>query len=150
MSLRSKPVNASVPNGWLPKFIGHRIWSRPEKKPGSIAEWVELLDVWEEETTDPAYPYRFHAWIWWRGKAWSALLAQVVYVEGVPQSDCTPFVRARDGEDVTHWTWTAPFDDPPQWPRHPKGWEPEQPADKPGEAFPTVDSDIGDQFALFT
>lgn len=141
-------INAGVPTEWVPRFIGHRIWARPAAKPGAIAEWVELLDVWEEETTDPAYPYRFHAWIWWKGKAWSALLPQQVYIEGVPESECTKQVFDRDGEKVPWWTWTQPFDDPPEWPRHPTGWEPEQPADKL-EEFPTVESDIGDQFALF-
>lgn len=141
-------VNASVPQEWAPRFIGHRIWSRPEAKPGAIAEWVELLDMWEEITEDPAYPFRFRAWIWWKGKAWSALLAQIVYVEGIPESECTKQVFDRDGEKVPWFTWTQPFDDPPELERYPKGWEPPQPSQKPEPLPNIVPTVFGDQFAL--
>lgn len=142
-------VNAGVPSDWLPRFIGHRIWSRPTAKPGAHAEWVDLLDMWEEITEDPGYPYRFHAWIWWKGKAWSAMLAKLVHVEGVPEAECTFIEWDRDGETVRHYTWCPPFDDPPDLDRHPKGWEPGQPAPQQDIEFPTVESDVGEQFALF-
>lgn len=142
-------VNAGVPSEWLPRFIGHRIWSRPTAKPGAEAEWVDLLDMWEEITEDPGYPYRFHAWIWWKGKAWSAMLAKLVHVEGVPEAECTFIEWDRDGETIRHYTWCPPFDDPPDLDRHPKGWEPGQPAPQQDIEFPTVESDVGEQFALF-
>lgn len=142
-------VNAGVPSEWLPRFIGHRIWSRPTAKPGAHAEWVDMLDMWEEITEEPGYPYRFHAWIWWKGKAWSAMLAKLVHVEGVPEAECTFIEWDRDGETVRHYTWCPPFDDPPDLDRHPKGWEPGQPAPQQDIEFPTVESDVGEQFALF-
>lgn len=141
-------INAGVPTEWVPRFIGHRIWARPTAKPGAIAGWVELVDMWEEITEDPGYPYRFHAWIWWKGKAWSAMLPQVVHVEGVAESECSFIEWDRDGETIRHYRWTAPFDDPPEVERHPKGWEPEQPARAP-DPLPIVPTDFGDQFALF-
>ena len=142
-------VNAGVPSEWLPRFIGHRIWSRPTAKPGAHAEWVDLLDMWEEITEDPGSPYRFHAWSWWKGNAWSAMLAKLVHVEGVPEAECTFIEWDRDGETVRHYTWCPPFDDPPDLDRHPKGWEPGQPAPQQDIEFPTVESDVGEQFALF-
>lgn len=142
-------VNAGVPSQWLPRFIGHRIWSRPTAKPGAHAEWVELLDMWEEITDDPTYPYRFQAWIRWGGKEWAAMLAKLVHVEGVPEAECTFIEWDRDGETIRHYTWTPPFDDPPDLDRHPKGWEPGQPAPQQDIEFPIVESDVGEQFALF-
>lgn len=142
-------VNAGVPNEWVPRFVGHRIWSRPTAKPGADAEWVELLDMWEEITEDPAYPYRFQAWIRWKDQEWAALLAQQVYVEDVPESECTFIEFDRDGETIRYHTWTPPFDDPPALDHHPKGWEPSQPETQQDTEFPTVHSDVGEQFALF-
>lgn len=142
-------VNAGVPSQWLPRFIGHRIWSRPTAKPGAHAEWVELLDMWEEITDDPTYPYRFQAWIQWRGTEWAAGLAKLVHVEGVPEAECTFIEWDRDGETVRYYSWSPPFDDPPVLDRHPRGWEPAQDAPQQDIEFPTVESDVGDQFALF-
>lgn len=141
-------VDASVPNEWIGKFIGHHIWSRPEAKPSARAEWVELLDAWEEETNDPTYRYRFRAWIWWRGKAWSAVLAQKVHTRGIPNDECTFLEWDRTGETVRFHTWTPPTDDPPALDRHPKGWEPPQPLRASNPLPPIVPTEFGDQFAL--
>lgn len=144
-------VDASVPNEWIGKFIGHRIWSKPTAKSSAIAEWVELLDAWEEETTDPTYPYRFRAWIWWRGQAWSTILAKIIHVEGIPIDECTFFEWDRAGETVRYYTWAPPIDDPPVLLKHPPGWEPPQPPQprRAPDPLPTiVPTEFGDQFAL--
>lgn len=140
-------VDASVPDEWIGTFIGHHIWARPESKPSAPAEWVELLDAWEEETGDPTYPYRFRAWIWWKGKAWLTILAQKVYIQGVPVDECTAMEWDRNGETVTFHTWNPPFDDPPVLELHPAGWTPPQPQQSP-DPLPIVPTEFGDQFAL--
>lgn len=107
MSPRSDLVDASVPNEWIGASIGHHIWSRPAAKPGAHADWVELLDVWEEETGDPSYPFRFRAWIWWKGKAWVTVLAKMVHTRGIPAEQCTFLEWDRDGETVRYHPLTT-------------------------------------------
>ena len=140
-------VDASVPNEWIGAFIGRHIWARPDAKPGAHAEWVGLLDVWEEETGDPSYPFRFRAWIWWRGKAWVAVLAQKVHIRGIPAGECT-FLEWDRGEQVRYYTWTPPIDDPPVLEKRPPGWEPPQPRRAPDPLPTIVPTEFGDQFAL--
>lgn len=148
MSPHSDLVDASVPNEWIGAFIGHHIWSRPEAKPGAHADWVELLDVWEEETGDPTYPHRFRAWIWWRGKAWVSVIAKLVHTRGIPAGECTFLEWDRDGETVRYHTWTPPIDDPPVLKTRPPGWEPPQPRRAPDPLPTIVPTECGDQFAL--
>lgn len=139
-------VDAAVPAEWAVGFIGHRIWSRPTAKPGAHAEWVEMLDVWEE--THPAGDAsRLHASIMWRGQAWSAQFAPKVYVQDVPAEQCTFLEWDRDGEQVRYYMWTPPIDDPPVLETHPPGWEP-PPARRAPDPLPIVPTEFGDQFAL--
>lgn len=154
----SDVVDASVPLEWISKFVGHRIWSRPDSRPGAQAEFCELLDIWEESGHRPDNPFRFRASIRYQGAAHVATLAKAIHVEGVPSLDCYTMKLPGPDKDYVMHKWTPPFDDPPEVAQRDPGFVPELPAMCPQmeslssgtdqENPSTVETECGDQFVL--
>ena len=137
-------VDASVPATHLKLFIGHKIWTKPEKAPAEEVKFCELLDVWLEETDHGHQPI---AWIVWDDQARRAWIAPKTWTKGVSVESCRVIMVESLIGDQPWWIWDDKRIAPAEYEVRPPGWCPDQPepivVDPP--AMPEAQ---GDQFIL--
>lgn len=136
--------DATVPVQWLPKFIGHPLWSRPDGVSETTPpDFYELVACSEIDTGRPPgrYGYYKRAWVRHNGIVSPAALPSSCTMRGIPQEECTERIIRERGEEYRWWEWNPPEAEPPKWELHPDGWNP---------ALTAVVAPVGDDGALFT
>lgn len=143
-------IDASVPREYLPLFIGHKVWTRPQSKGHGEAMFHQLLDVWQVDRPGD-YP-EYLMWCLVGERAMACSPAHLMYVQGVESSLCSlSQVETRFG--LKPWWEFKPAGETPPMPVYPLGWRPKQPTIIPSE-IPLDDVPIlpppveGDQFIL--
>lgn len=120
---------ATVPHYWLRRFIGHKIWFRPDGV--ADCDWCELIDV-------SIINQQVKGWVWHRGQLKSGNLAQKTTVLGVPQDECIEHT-------YRHWEWQPPAGKcPPDIPVRDPNWRPN------GHPITVTPAPAGNDGALFT
>ncbi|MDK8242560.1 hypothetical protein [Corynebacterium coyleae] len=130
------PFSATVPHHWLPRFIGHNIWFRPDGV--GDCDWYELIDVCITNS-------QLKGWVIHAGQAKSGNLAQKTTVQDVPQDECVERIINDCKNTYQWWEWQPPHGKcPPDIPLRDTHW---RPANHPITLSPASLSDDG---ALFT
>lgn len=127
---------AVVPFPWLPKFLGYKIWFRPDKV--ADCDWRELVEVGLVGGVKTG-------WTWHNGQLKSGTVAQMTTVKGIPQSECEKRTITDRGRTYSWWEWQPPQGAlPPDMPIHDRGYTPR------GYPIEVTPAPAGNDGALFT
>lgn len=129
-------THASVPYYWLGKFLGHKIWFRPEGV--ADCDWRELIDLCIMNG-------QIKGWVWHDGQLKSGNLAKLTTVQDVPLNECTEQVYHERTQTYRTWEWQPPEGKcPPDIPVREPDWRPK------GHPITVTPAPAGDDGALFT
>lgn len=128
--------SASVPFPWLPRFIGYKIWFRPDKV--GECDWRELVEVGLVGGVKTG-------WSWHQGQLKPGTVAQKTTVQNVPKSECVQRTIHERGHTYTWWEWQPPQNQcPHDMPIHDRGYTPR------GHPVTVTPAEPGADGALFT
>lgn len=82
--------DCSIPKKYLADFLGHKVWAHPESKNGLDSEFVELIDVWKEDTGESELATIM--WCDFGDHLGRVVAGPHVYVQGVPFEKVRPVV----------------------------------------------------------
>lgn len=132
---------ATVPHYWIRRFIGHRIWFRPDGV--ADCEWRELIDVSIQPTK---WGSLVRGWVWHNGQLKSGNLAQKTTVLDVPKEECIERVIKEGKREYRWWEWQPPEGKcPPDIPVREPDWRPKG---YPVTVTPAAPSEDGALFNL--
>ncbi|MCS5479795.1 hypothetical protein NYP18_08995 [Corynebacterium sp. YIM 101645] len=140
---------ASVEVWWLGKFVGRKIWTRPNRGPSNtIPRWVTLLDIWQEKDS---YGY---AWIVahidWRGQTERAVFLNTNVVILELTAEESPHIQVHDLGQGYRSTSYDPWDGTPAPILEQRDPPPRDTPTIPAPEDPTtVETTVDPQFALF-
>lgn len=143
--------DCSIPKKYLADFLGYKVWTHPESKTGLDSEFVELIDVWREDTGEPELVTIM--WCDFGDHLGRVVAGPHVYVQDVPFEKVRPVVIKSRFGPVDWWALRTNFR-PLEIVERPVGFLPDQP-ERVIEPEPTAKSipdppaeSLGDQFIL--